>query len=97
MEKIVGQAHAEQKREQEAEESRREFAKIKTFAVSALATVVIGLGLFHVTEIQGFVTSKLAKKPATTTTTTSTAAAGQIDQIQQVAVKRDAIVEEITK
>jgi galactokinase/mevalonate kinase-like predicted kinase len=92
MEKIVGQAHAEQQRELAAQARRKEFAKMKTIAWSASGAVLLVLALCHLSELQNLVTNQLAKKPATSATSN-----GQIDQIQQAADKRDAIVGEITK
>ena len=95
MDKIVGQAHAEQQRELATQARRKEFAKMKTIAWSASGAVLLVLALCHLSELQNLVTNQLAKKPVTSAT--SATGNAQIDQIQQAADKRDAIVGEITK
>ncbi len=95
MDKIVGQAAAEQRREEAAAQRQREFAKVKTVAGALLVAAVLGFAVTHLSEIQGVVNAHLAKKSSPLTAESVTG--GKIDQISQAADKRDAIINEITK
>lgn len=95
MDKIVGQAAAEDRREQAAAQRQQEFAKVKTIAGALLVAAVLGFAVTHMSEIQGVVNAHLAKKSSALSAESLTG--GKIDQIQQSAEKRDAIVDEVTK
>jgi len=92
MDKIVGQALAEQQRELLAQQRRMEFAKYRTIGWSLAGAVVLIFVATHQAELQRLVTTKLSSKP-----TISASTSAQLDQIQQGAAKRDAILDEITK
>lgn len=92
MDKIVGQALAEKQQELLAQQRRLEFAKIRTIAWSVAGAVVLIFVASHQAELQNLLTNKLNKKPTISATTSS-----QLDQIEQGAEKRDAIIGEITK
>jgi len=97
MDKIVGQALAEQQRELLAQQRRMEFAKYRTIGWSLAGAVVLIFVATHQAELQRLVTTKLSSKPTISPTAISGATASQLDQIQQGAAKRDAILDEITK
>ena len=92
LEKIVWQAAAEKRKEEAVAARRKEMARIKTIAGALLAAAILGVVALHLPEIQGVVTSKFSHQP-----TANAGTSGKIDQIQQAADKRDAIVNEITK
>jgi hypothetical protein len=94
MDKIVGQANAEQAREQKAQQRQREMAKIRNYALSLGGAAVLAVMLYNGAALQALVQDKLSsKKPLAVAGGTSQ----QLDKIQQAAEKRDAIVSEITK
>ena len=92
MDKIVGQALAEQQRELLAQQRRMEFAKYRNIGWSVAGAAVLIFVATHNAELQRLVTNKLNHKPAISSTATA-----QLDQIQQGAEKRDAILDEISK
>jgi hypothetical protein len=94
MEKIVGQAEAERRREQAAEQRHQEISKIKTIVGALLVAGVIGFAVTHMSELQSIVNAQLAKSHNSSLLDSVTG--GKIDTIQQTAQKQDAEVNEIT-
>ncbi len=94
MDKIVGQAHAEQARELKVQQRQKEMAKIRNIGLSLAGAAVLAVVLYNGAALQSLMEDKLAsKKPVAVNGATS----DQLDKIQQTAEKRDAIVSEITK
>ena len=68
MDKIVGQALAEQQRELLAQQRRMEFAKYRTIGWSLAGAVALIFVATHEAELQRLVTTKLNSKPAISAT-----------------------------
>ena len=94
MDKIVGQAQAQQAAELKSQQRQKEMAKIGNIGLSFAGAAVIAVALYNGAALQSLVEEKLASKK---TIAVNGATSQQLDKIQQAAEKRDAIVSEITK
>jgi hypothetical protein len=100
MEKIVGQAEAEQRQEVRAQRRSQIFSRVRgVFTLLLIATITVFVFCYRV-ELQNLIFSRPAAKQTAGETATGTAAGGTaagIKAAQDNAATRDKVVNEITK